>query len=46
MNNKIFETQLQIIINNSLYKKKVIDEYTFSKVNDKLLKKLQLIKNR
>jgi len=39
--NKITEVQMQIIINNNLYKKNVIDENTFSKVNDKLLRTLK-----
>ena len=40
---EITEVQLQLIINNNLYKKKIIDEYTFSKVNEKLLKKLKIL---
>lgn len=36
--NKIFEIQLQIILNNNLYRKNIIDENTFSKANEKLLK--------
>ena len=39
--NKITEVQMKIIINASLYKKKVIDEHTFSAVNDVLLKTLK-----
>ncbi len=39
--NRITEVQMQIIINNNLYKKNVIDESTFSKVNDKLLRTLK-----
>ena len=38
---KIFEVQIKIIINNSLYKKNVIDEQTFSIVNEKLLRLLK-----
>ncbi len=38
--NKITEVQIKIIINTSLYKKKIIDEQTFSLVNEMLLKKL------
>lgn len=38
---KITEVQLQIIINNNLYKKKIIDEDTFSKANEKLLRLLK-----
>lgn len=34
---RITELQLQLIINNNLYKKNIIDENTFSKVNEKLL---------
>ena len=41
--NKITELQVQIIINNNLYRKKLIDENTFSKVNDKLLKNLRAL---
>ena len=37
---KITEVQIKIIINTSLYKKKIIDEQTFSLVNEMLLKKL------
>ena len=39
----ITEVQLQIIINNSLYKKHIIDESTFSKANEKLLKMLRTL---
>ena len=41
--NKITEVQLQIIINNSLYKKHIIDESTFSKANEKFLKMLRTL---
>ena len=44
--NTITELQLQLIINNNLYKKNIIDENTFSKANERLLKmikKLQVI---
>lgn len=41
--NRIFEVQMKIIINENLYKKEIIDEYTFSKVNDILLKELTKI---
>jgi len=41
--NKITEVQMQIIINTNLYKKSIIDESTFSKVNDKLLKMLKAL---
>ena len=43
INNKIFELQIQIIINTNLLKKKVIDENTFLKVNDKLLRNIRLL---
>ena len=36
-NNKILETKIKIIINNDLYKRKIIDEETYSKANEKLL---------
>ena len=39
--NKITEIQVQIIINESLYKKNYIDETTFNIVNDRLLKNLK-----
>ena len=45
INNKIFELQIQIIINTNLFKKKVIDENTFLKVNDKLLRNIRLLRN-
>ncbi|MDY6071533.1 MAG: hypothetical protein SPI44_01495 [Bacilli bacterium] len=45
INNKIFELQIQIIINTNLYRKNVIDENTFSKINDKLLKNLKALQN-
>lgn len=41
--NKITELQLQIIINNNLYKKNIIDENTFSKVNERLLKMIKAL---
>ncbi len=34
---KITEIKIKIIINNNLYKRKIIDEETFSYVNEKLL---------
>lgn len=43
MNNEIFNLQVKIIINQNLYKKNCIDENTFLKVNDILLKKLKLL---
>ncbi len=36
--NKITELQIQILINNILYKKNIIDEYTYRKINNKLLR--------
>jgi len=46
MNNlsKITEVQMQLIINSNLYKKKIIDESTFSQANEKLLKMLKVLK--
>lgn len=41
--NTITEVQIQIIINNNLYKKNIIDENTFSKTNEKLLKILKTL---
>ena len=38
---RITELQLQLIINNNLYKKNIIDENTFSKVNEKLLRMIK-----
>lgn len=43
LNEKVFITELKIIINNNLYKKNIIDEKTFSKVNDLLLHRLKLL---
>ena len=42
--NKIFEINVEILINNSLYKNNIIDENTYRKANDSLLKELYLIK--
>lgn len=39
--NTITELQLQLIINNNLYKRNVIDESTFSKANERLLKMIR-----
>ena len=39
--NKKSEIQLQIVINNNLFKKGIIDEDTYLLVNDKLLKLLK-----
>ena len=38
---RITELQLQLIINNNLYKKNIINENTFSKVNEKLLEMIK-----
>lgn len=38
---KTMEVKIEIIINNSLYKKNIIDVDTFYIVNDELLKKLK-----
>lgn len=40
-NNRVFLTQIKIIINNSLYKKNIIDEDSFIKVNEILLSELK-----
>lgn len=42
--NTITELQLQIIINNNLFKRNIIDEDTFTKANDKLLKMIRTLK--
>lgn len=41
--NKITDIKIKIIINNNLYNRKVIDEETFSKVNEQLIKMLKNI---
>ena len=41
--NPITELQLQLIINNNLYKKNIIDENTFSKANERLLKMIKTL---
>ena len=41
--NKVTELQLQVIINNNLYKKNIIDENTFLKVNERLLKMIKAL---
>ncbi len=43
MFNKTMELKIKMIINNSLYKKNIIDEQTYYIVNDKLLKKLKTL---
>ena len=42
--NKIFNIKLQILINDNLYEKKLIDEELYSLANDKLLKQLNKLK--
>lgn len=39
--NKITETKIKIIINNNLYKRKIIDDETYSKANEQLIKLLK-----
>ena len=39
----ITELQLQIIINHNLYKRNIIDENTFTKANEKLLKMIKTL---
>ena len=41
--NKLIEIKYKIIINNNLFKKNIIDENTYSRVNTKLLKILKTI---
>lgn len=41
--NTITELQLQIIINNNLYKRNVIDEDTFTKANERLLRMIKTL---
>jgi len=43
VNQEIFHLQIKIIINQNLYHKNCIDEATFSKVNDLLLKRLKVL---
>lgn len=42
--NDITKLQLQIIINNNLYKKNIIDENMFTKANERLLKMIKSIR--
>lgn len=44
INNEIFNINVQIIINRSLFKKGIIDNETYIIVNEKLLKHLKEIK--
>lgn len=39
-----FDIKIKMILNNSLYKRKIIDEETYSKANEKLLLLLKNIK--
>ena len=41
--NAITELKLRLIINNNLYKKNIIDENTFSKANERLLKMIKTL---
>lgn len=43
MGEKKFIIELKIVINNSLYKKKIIDENTFINVQELLLKELNTL---
>jgi len=40
-NLEVFDTKIFIIINNNLYKKKIIDENTYTRINDRLLLRLK-----
>ena len=40
MKNKMFEIRVQLMINESLYKKTIIDEETYIIVKEKLIKEL------
>lgn len=44
MNNIIFDIKIQIIINNNLYERALIDKNTYESVNIKLLKKIEKYK--
>ena len=43
INDKIFKINIEIIINKNLYKRNIIDENTFIKVNEILLKELKCL---
>ncbi len=43
--NTVTELQIQLIINNNLYKRKVIDDITYTKVNEKLLKMIKSLQS-
>jgi len=40
INEEILDINIEIIINRNLFKKNIIDENTYCKANEKLLKKL------
>ena len=44
INNEIFNINIKIVINRSLFKKGIIDNETYVIVNEKLLKQLKEIK--
>ncbi|MBP3921103.1 MAG: hypothetical protein J6D28_06030 [Bacilli bacterium] len=46
MNKEIFYLKIKIIINQNLYKKNCIDEETFLKANDILLKRLKILEEK
>lgn len=41
--NTITELQLQLIINNNLFKRNIIDKNTFSKANERLLRMIKTL---
>ncbi len=41
--NTITELQIQLIINNNLFKRNIIDENTFTKANEKLLRMIKTL---
>ena len=43
MNDKIFITKVKIMINESLYNKKIIDEKTYNNINEMLNKELNIL---
>ena len=43
MNEEKLKINIEIIINNSLYKKELIDKETYTRVNESLLRKLNRI---
>ena len=46
MKEDIFKINIEIIVNNCLYNKELIDKSTYIKVNEILLKKLNMISGR